>query len=131
MKIYRISQEIIDYEVDNKSTDSLQMGLKNYLDIGHNRNRNEEEENDSILWAFVDGKIMKEMVSDINGHYQWMKELSPEGDFSFGDKYHGRYDPDNGDLSLSVPIKYRLRELPNILIKALNREFNPNKIHIF
>ena len=125
MKITKISQEIID-----------QNSMHNYLSIGHEEDWREERE-PIVLWVFYEGKILKKNVNDLfdldgdNGHSAWAATLPEEMDTSWGKYYTGRYDPNTGNLSLVIPKNYTNRRIPNILIKALNRNFNPQRIYTF
>ena len=120
MNWYKISQEIIEQKVWDNNPD-----VPNYNQIGHYR-----EDKGDIMWIWYQGRLGTIGATYSHTHdSRWRTELD-----NFDNLYRGRYAPDSQDVTILVPDKPMMsqRPIPNILIKALTREFGDNiKIHAY
>tara|TARA_R110000824_G_scaffold148242_3_gene317881 strand:+ start:62309 stop:62680 length:372 start_codon:yes stop_codon:yes gene_type:complete len=115
MKIYKISQEIIDQGdsgiINNRTNDGDML----YYDVGHNyKNSNENDR----VWMLSEGKL--ETSDDIGaGHDGW--DLWQSKPISWS----GRYDDNKKIVSVSPPSDKLVASIPNILVRMLRQKF-PN-----
>ncbi len=106
------------YDKENRSP-----GHGTYYDIGHG-------EKGYLLWIWLGGEIVTSHVA--------------EGDGSDDELYHdilwpnvsssafaGRFEVDTGELSVVVPLRWQHRPVPESLLDALERKFQPKNIHIY
>lgn len=88
-----------------------------YYSIGH------EFGTQVVLWVFEDGRLktLKTSSGTIHSDY-WPKVFS---------YYYGRYDPSTKQLSVVPPYRFKHRDVPSVLLTALEHEFPGAEMKFF
>ena len=86
--------------------------FNDYIEIGH------DIKSPVDLWAYINGelKIYRNMQPGDNHYEIWGGDLSD-------DDYFGRFDQKRRYLSIATPERFKGREIPSGLIKALHEKF--------
>jgi len=82
---------------------------RNYYDIGHRGG--------AVLWIFRNGNIETNSVVEKHSSVGWPGEEHPES------MWVGRYEPETGKCSVSIPIGYESGAAPSWLVERLQEKF--------
>lgn len=101
-----------------------------YVDIGHGSVTEDASDYDNYLWYF-DGSRIHVAAENVPGEL-WRTHIVVFGEDQSKDKYSGRFDKINKQVSVSIPPKFKFVELPSVLIKRLHEKFgNDISLHYF
>jgi hypothetical protein len=141
MKIYKISQAIINHDPIDKESPSYDNDeyerATQYFGIGHGDfNEDVGYEPKFTIWIFDGERIQWEDVSNFNEETGQFEDDSTHailwGKYNVDNLYKGRYEPQTGELSIVRPNRNRFRPVPEVVIKSLKNTFdNIQNIHIF